>query len=751
MPKSCEVRTRTLASAWSPPASDSVGEVGEPLFCVASTYTFHASFFELELLPRFLKLKFDETESVGPFVVEREERLATTHVCVFVDADHFDPSQSTLRWDQLPVRVPGGAQCAQHSKMAVLVWERCIRLIVSSANLTRQGYRRNREIAGVIDFYDRESSAPRRLILDAIKFLQKLESWARASEAAKERTRTALADIVKLVRSWGSIPADFRPHERPRVVFVAGLPKENGGVDKSPLAQMIRLWGTRKASEVTVITPFVSELDGALDPLFKKLLELPLTRDAIGSLAVPGRRSGSGDKGMVVGLPRNFLSGWAAAWNVKPHEVATFVVPPRRDDEPAVNRDLHAKGILVKGVGTTMLLCGSSNFSPRGMGVGTANAEANLCYLDNADMKRGGMRLEDRVPVDWQKDYCKRPIWPEKGELLEDEQPGRDDPIPDAFLWGVYNQRKAVLEVWVCPSTKFPDEWLLHCDRVAERALVDHHMQPEPPADGRIVLPLAEPASGAHIPALKLVWRDEDGCMRSAMLPVYADNREDLLPPEELRSLTVAAILDCLLSGREPAEWVQAQERLGTAEASEKIAKKLDSLNIVDTSGYLLYRIRRFGAWVDAQGARLLQTAASRQAMEYRLLQDPIGPLSLANALVKEWNEGRGAGDRLATDDRATAVLFSLAEINLMLAHAAREFREASIRCLFEKTIERIERLCEEVAGKCGSLPPNLGEYLEEVKKKTHEHREHQVDGAQGGVTCRYDGPSPMTSSASGA
>ena len=57
---------RTLAENWAPPVAAAFGEVGRPLACVASTYTFHAPFLESELLPRFLGLKFDETEGVRP-------------------------------------------------------------------------------------------------------------------------------------------------------------------------------------------------------------------------------------------------------------------------------------------------------------------------------------------------------------------------------------------------------------------------------------------------------------------------------------------------------------------------------------------------------------------------------------------------------------------------------------------------------------------------------------------------------------
>jgi len=245
MPRISTETARTLADAWSVPSEAPAGDAGRPLFCVSSTYTFHAPFFESELLPRFLGLKFDETEGARPFVVEREQALATSRVCVLVDADHLDPSQSTLRWDQLPVRVPGGG--VQHSKVVMLIWENCARLIVSSANLTRQGYRRNREIAGVVDFYDHESSAPRKLILDAIKLIQEVTNWVRASDAAVGRLQQAFEDARDRLRGWHQMPADFRPRELPRVSFVCGFPRRTGGVGRSSLGQFVDMWGTRRA------------------------------------------------------------------------------------------------------------------------------------------------------------------------------------------------------------------------------------------------------------------------------------------------------------------------------------------------------------------------------------------------------------------------------------------------------------------------------------------------------------------------
>jgi hypothetical protein len=129
---------KTLTAYWSTPIATGPLEqdsAGAPVACIATTYTFDAAFFEVDLLPRFLGLKFDQTEREISFLVEREQALGTIRACVLVDHTCVDARQTTLRWDQMAVRVPGGVQ---HAKVVVLAWERWVRIIVSSANLTRQ-------------------------------------------------------------------------------------------------------------------------------------------------------------------------------------------------------------------------------------------------------------------------------------------------------------------------------------------------------------------------------------------------------------------------------------------------------------------------------------------------------------------------------------------------------------------------------------------------------------------------------------
>jgi len=82
--------------------------------------------------------------------------------------------------------------------------------------------------------------------------------------------------------------------------------------------------------------------------------------------------------------------------------------------------------------------------------------------------------------------------------------------------------------------------------------------------------------------------------------------------------------------------------------------------------------------------------------MIYRLRQDPLGPRMLAEALIRELeaaspHDGDHGGD-------TSVLLFSLAEISLMLAHVARKVTEASLRPLFRATVDDIDRMSDEWA-----------------------------------------------------
>jgi hypothetical protein len=128
---------------WEAPAGG-----GEPLVCVATSFTFDAAFFEAECVGRFLQMNThpSESESVG-YLIEREEKLAAAKVCALIDRRPARDKES-LRWDVLGVLVP---KAIQHAKIALLAWGNHVRVIVGSGNLTVPGYRKNLEVFGTIE------------------------------------------------------------------------------------------------------------------------------------------------------------------------------------------------------------------------------------------------------------------------------------------------------------------------------------------------------------------------------------------------------------------------------------------------------------------------------------------------------------------------------------------------------------------------------------------------------------------------
>jgi hypothetical protein len=392
--------TQPLSRSWAvPPHVPGTDDgPGRPLACIATTYTFSAGFLETELLPRFLGLAFDPAEREPAFLVEREDALERVTVAVLVDQRGVDVRQTTLRWDQIPIRVPRGIQ---HAKLTLLMWERFIRLIVGSANLTIPGYRRNREVVGVLDFFDDPESTPRQVLDDALEFLIQVAAFAAADAPVLDRLRGGIAAASARVRRWDRLSMDFTPREYPKVYLVPTLPRANGSVAKSTLLRTKQLWGSRPARDVRVVTPFVGNPDAAFGHLTAELAAVPHLKSAGVHLAVPGTKSEADPRGRVVALPDKFRAAWGEAWGLQPGGLAVYVVTPEAAHHGRpVERRLHAKALFIGDDDLSLLCCGSSNFSASGMGVGVANIEANLCYLDRTESEVDGRGLCDRLPVD---------------------------------------------------------------------------------------------------------------------------------------------------------------------------------------------------------------------------------------------------------------------------------------------------------------------------------------------------------------
>ena len=186
-----------LLDAWVAP-----DDAGDPVGCLATSFTFSPVFFEEECLARFLQLESDPTEDGPVYLVEREEKLAqVTCAAALVDQHHCRGSRS-LRWDLLSARMPEGLQ---HAKVSLLFWAKFLRIIIGSANLTDDGYRRNQEVFGVLDFKVGGDS-PLSCLIDTIAFLRKAALFSTTSAGTKspalDRVNLLLDRALKEVRTW---------------------------------------------------------------------------------------------------------------------------------------------------------------------------------------------------------------------------------------------------------------------------------------------------------------------------------------------------------------------------------------------------------------------------------------------------------------------------------------------------------------------------------------------------------------------
>jgi len=711
-----------LSHYWSPPEELVDGGVGHPWACLATTYEFNAPHFETDLLPRFLGLKFDHTENEPSFLVEREEALSLVRVAVLVDQERFDSTQTTMSWDQILVHVPGGIL---HAKITLLAWERLVRVIIGSANLTRAGYRKNRELFAALDFWDAPHSVPLRVLWDALDLLGVILQLSRVVPGARERAEETIDLIRDASNAWDSAPTDFTPHERPRVAVVATHPPAGSAAARSALEELLGLWRNRRAAHITVVTPFVGQTDKEQgnDVVVEKLKEIPQTRDCQGWLVVREQPRLSHDEKPRVPLPLTFGQSWQSAFGGR-GGARVLTIPLCVEGKEDRNRELHSKAVAIENDTDAGLMIGSSNFTPRGMGLGTHNMEVDLVFEDRCDEKRGKMALVDRLalPRLWEEGIPPMDIvWEDPPEPAEDE-PEASVPLPRFFAWAAYSQKTGELRLGLDDRHDEPATWRVRLPGAKTGELpplfTQELRQPDPEAD--VLIHVFQPGTrSVSVVALAIEWTDKKGETHLGRLGVCVESKEDLLPPEEYRKLGADAIIECLISGKSPSQWYD-QKQIG-AERESRTEAGIESLRAVDTSTFLLYRVRRFGRALIGMCNRIDQTVAHVDALRYRLLRDPFGPVSLAKTITAAADE-RDAGWCVRLEDEHRVYL--LTEIRLAMAHLRQRFVKQTrgkdrraIKVLFDEVLQNLDSSIDLLISRCeGGVPQNLATYVADVR-----------------------------------
>lgn len=644
----------TLSEYWNPPFHRNIlTEAGAPVACLATTFEFEARFFETQLLPRFLQLRYYEEGSLvrGSPSIEYENLLASTPVAVLVDATRLDPSRSTLRWDQVPVEVPGGVQ---HSKIAILAWEKAIRLLVGSANLTRNGYKRNREIFAALDFFDDSGSAPKHVLTDALDFLEVILGWTRAPEKTRKRLERIISDIRSQLRGWKKAPTEGPQKGFPRVYFVPGHPATEKLQARSSLKKLKEIAGPQKVRELVVMTPFVTSGQTEGNPVLDSLLERAhIGRYTVGWLIAPEKDSGDrGRKGLA--LPRTFGDDWKKRFG---RNARVLAVPP--SDAEGYRRELHAKAILLERAKSDLLMIGSSNFTAHGMGVGAWNCEANLIFLDKSKEERENLLLYERLvnDIDWQQfvhpDKCE---WSIFGDEQEDSESAAR--IPQFFRWATVSRRGRCLTVELDRQCPEPDEWTIRfADIPVARPVFSKTM-----STGTRRQLCCEIGNRCPPSSLLVRWRDRsEGRWQEGLMAVCVEDPvEDLPPLIAVPDLPWNRRLEYLAAGQNSGSWLDTLQDQGLKQT--QAGKAINALAAVDTTDYLLYRARHYGGALTRLAEKITATPCIPAKIRACLLQDPFGPVQIAKAIGEEC---RTNPDVSGTEYAFR--LFMLAEILLLL------------------------------------------------------------------------------------
>jgi hypothetical protein len=581
---------------WQAPSN-----AGGPLICVATTYTFDATFFETECIGRFLQMDAhpSESESVA-YLIEREEKLAGARVQVLVDRRHARDKES-LRWDVIGVVVPQGVQ---HAKLSLLAWANHVRLIIGSGNLTEPGYRKNLEVFGTLDL-SREDGGNKAAIHATLEFLQELAGLGVGGDTVdtpKGRVRESLQRVRHHIRSW---PGTSEPDAVP----VFNSPR------RSVLEQLRELWpSSSPAREAYVVSPFFDHApnDARTAEAWRSLLAKRGDRAChfyVKTEPLPdGRTRVYAPKGIVDTLRRD----------------ASVEVTSLTPEQNGELREVHSKLLSLGNDAWRLLLIGSSNFTSAGLGTreGKGNCEANLVYRiktnDPVCRRLDAIRPEVRdASLDLDSNLL---IWE---PAFEDAEEGSADlPLPAAFEEALFVPGDAA-RLQVTLGAKLPTTWFIKL-----------------PA-GRTLLSSADTGTGTY----QLEWRDQPvpfvlevswqhaAGTAVASWPVNVSNPAALPPPDAFRDLTLEELLEILGSTRPLSkaivDVITRRARTASVDAT------LDPLKRLDSQAFLLRRTRRVARALDRLRERLERPALTKEAFEWRL-RGTIGPMTLALAFMKE-------------------------------------------------------------------------------------------------------------------
>jgi hypothetical protein len=627
-------------------------EVGSPSAFLATTFDLQPDFFESDYLPTLLRIPAWDDHRFRARV-QLEAALAKTDAgVVLMEASRYQGRPRSLRLHLSPASSGNGG--VLHAKVALIVHDDAVRLIVASANLTKSGYRENREVAlSLVATCKRKEEGV--LIQQALRAMPEvLAPWwndaaARAVKAAQER-----------LGAWDLPTAS----EDDAFVW--------GGSERALWQQLVAAWPEGEAlTGVRVVSPFWSDEgdEGALGRLLRGLQARRVKTDGAKVQLVTAATPDTA-RSYLPTLPPSYGAFDFRGLGVSVTAVAAQPQVDAEDvgrDDILRERTLHAKVVILEGRTTSLAYLGSANFTFPGWGFGNAqraNIEAGV-ILRRTGKARAALnalvpptagepvRLEgggtvllgapepDTVPVDW-------PAFMKAAEI----RPDHDDPVGRVELSVRLGERNlptrwsVALGPDVEPVFEGParasDERVFRLDANGLQRLLRNqaiYLRWEGMREqGAVAFPI-----NVSLPVReRLPFGDPEALPREQDLVAFYQGRiafEDVFPP--------------------PAD--ESHDLSSEGETGDT--------STVDTSKILSYQVRSFVEALPGIRDELARNTGTASAIRLALL-GPVSPVALAREIEHAVKSGRSA----------TAACFQLVELLRCISAAGRIEVDARVR-----------------------------------------------------------------------
>jgi hypothetical protein len=330
---------------------------------VATTYELRPDFLELDFLPSVFGLGTWDDRNWATRIALEKRLFELEAAVIFAEARRYRGRPRSLRLQLKPVVSSHGS--ALHAKVTLLLFDKAVRLVVASANLTEQGYRRNREVAAVITA-SQNSRKDAYLISQAVDGMRSvLAPWI-TPEAEK-----ILRSSLETLKPWMNDTTD------PSASFVW-----SNGLSRLWRVFLNRWPAGETVSRISILSPFWSEDAGITLSSFLSELRAMDVLDQGAEVRLFTDAFKQPDGTFIPVLPAGY-----ATYNWKALGVRATAQAVNPEVHPVElggmegftgTRALHAKIVFVEGTKNNQAYLGSANFTAHGWGFLEGGQAANL-------------------------------------------------------------------------------------------------------------------------------------------------------------------------------------------------------------------------------------------------------------------------------------------------------------------------------------------------------------------------------------